>query len=737
MVAGLLQITPIGSCRIVTPLNLTAETFGFCVNRSRTYGFVHSSAEAVQMVRVMLGEIEPPVALWPYIGRGADREGTLATPHIASDLYVVEICSAKQVSIDGFYVQINYLYSAFRGFFSDTRRARGFWENAARQDQNEIDAFLRENWSQTPERSAETSVLRRIRSTAACVTDIERDVGYLMQALPETLFVTHVDAARPNGALITSRSNHIRLVEGTVRRLGGRVYNPTKAMREFGQENAIADHSKGLAHFSEPFAIHVVGEWIGAGMGDSLARSAARSRSDEKPLLDHVNRLLSTWKVEGLDTRLEWVLRKRPEWSGILEARFNLALAEGNQELASKMVRTMPVDDATRPTFERMAEEAAAGNKWAALAAIRSVAPDICRSLGLAARIRLAEAEGISPEQMHLADPDELIGAARFLAERGEFARASRLLINRHPEGCSEDISDPALYCFVNSNFETAMDMADPLDRAPSLSLAISAHLPSHRLARPSAIFRKAMLAQIRELAANTNLHEIKHIADHVGGADRVMPELPMTLGRLAYAAGDLQLAISAAQRAAVLRPNEMMPWVLLMRAANLGEDLFGIQHNARRLLDVSDDPNHPLAVEARQRLERLPSRFYRAGSRAEDVIEAIRLFRAAAVEPALTDRCERNIRALEARAAAALRQYFVGGDEDFPNKLDQTLSALGSNRAVMLTAGRYFVKQRLFERAMPFWKSLVELDPSRHEHRFQLDRCLDRVARPSERASR
>ena len=69
MVNRKFTITPLGSCRIASPSRAGVETHGIAVIRPRSYGFTHSSAEAVQQARFMVEGNSIPPDLWPLIGR--------------------------------------------------------------------------------------------------------------------------------------------------------------------------------------------------------------------------------------------------------------------------------------------------------------------------------------------------------------------------------------------------------------------------------------------------------------------------------------------------------------------------------------------------------------------------------------------------------------------------------------------------------------------------------------------
>jgi len=186
------SIAPIGSCRISTPLRLGQEDYGYALNKSRNYGYCHSPAEAVQMARFMLGKSKFPKELWPLIARGVDYDTTHRAKHAKADLYIVELSSAKEITIDGICVQLNYLTAAYRSFFENSARARHFWEHAAEGDQIAIDINL--NGAQlSPE---DIALLRRIRLNLVTEESLAENIALLRQMLPNVMFVTHVNARR-------------------------------------------------------------------------------------------------------------------------------------------------------------------------------------------------------------------------------------------------------------------------------------------------------------------------------------------------------------------------------------------------------------------------------------------------------------------------------------------------------------------------------------------------------------
>ncbi|GMM85650.1 hypothetical protein [Pseudoalteromonas sp. MTN2-4] len=271
------NISPIGSCRINTPLRITQETYGFTVCKSRSYGFTHTSAEAVQQARFMLGLYEPQPQAWPLIARGRDSEELISSPYTDSDLYVIEISSLKKLTLGDDCIQLNYLSNEFKAFFSDKERSKAYWKVVSNSDQKVVDDFLAEHWDETDEQKAEQQTLRAIRLSLMTEDEIREDIKTLIELLPRVVFITHVNARKPNGEVIASRNTLIETVKKLANELGAYVYDPTNKMLEVGQEVAIEDHSDSLAHYTEEFGQLLVKDWfdeyIKAQLFDILASS--------------------------------------------------------------------------------------------------------------------------------------------------------------------------------------------------------------------------------------------------------------------------------------------------------------------------------------------------------------------------------------------------------------------------------------------------------------------------------
>jgi len=121
------RITPIGTCRIHTPLRRAVPRYPIEMDLHRNYGFVHSSQEALQLIRFLQGEQTFPPEVAPILARDGDLDVYDGTKWDRADLHLVEISSSKLISSQGVAVQVNYIARHFADFFANADRSRAFW----------------------------------------------------------------------------------------------------------------------------------------------------------------------------------------------------------------------------------------------------------------------------------------------------------------------------------------------------------------------------------------------------------------------------------------------------------------------------------------------------------------------------------------------------------------------------------------------------------------------------------
>lgn len=355
------SIAPIGSCRIATPLRLAKKDYGFTVDHSRNYGFCHTTAEAVQLMRFMRGDLLPPAKVWPMIARGVDRDAMLAEAPPKADMYVVEISSAKRLMVGDTCIQLNYFANEYRAFFDNKARVAHFWAMGRTEDQAKIDAFLAEAWGATVEQQQESAILRQVRMTLTTEDEMRADIRTLITELPAVLFITHVDARKPNGDTIASRSSFIEAVARVVREEGGTHYNPTARMIEVGQEAAIEDFSDSLAHFTEEFSKIVFADWFDLAIGPVMDRCIARGGAPAVAdiLHPHVDAMRSKGNLDDLDARLTRLSDQMDRNLDLTLMRTRIAFGRGEPEAAYDIATQAAHSFPDQPAVLRLLGEAA------------------------------------------------------------------------------------------------------------------------------------------------------------------------------------------------------------------------------------------------------------------------------------------------------------------------------------------------------------------------------------------
>ncbi|MFQ5623475.1 MAG: hypothetical protein ACE5FS_08775 [Paracoccaceae bacterium] len=257
----MLTITPIGSCRIANPIRLGAKRYRYRVNSSRIYGYTHSSAEALQQIRYLKRAFAPIEAVRPLLMPNIDEAQNRRLLHAPSDLYFVEISSAKIAMVADTHVQWNHVARHFAAFLCDRERARKFWALASGETEEEKRRFL-----------SASRVFRRLSATDRWLLQnmtlrhcdaawLHRDIGEIVELLPRCVFVTHCNAAMANGERIPSRAAFISVLRWVLEDLGAEYFDPTEEMERFGQARALKDERGSLSHYAPEFENRLLEIW--------------------------------------------------------------------------------------------------------------------------------------------------------------------------------------------------------------------------------------------------------------------------------------------------------------------------------------------------------------------------------------------------------------------------------------------------------------------------------------------
>lgn len=308
MVNRKFTITPLGSCRIASPSRAGMETHGIAVIRPRSYGFTHSSAEAVQQARFMVEGNSIPPDLWPLIGRDNDYDKVHNTAFRPADIYLVEISSAKMLTLDNHLIQLNYTQHHFRHFFSDAGRRTRYWDLVAQGDSGELDKLLAAEWSGTAEQRQDTDLLRRIRMVLATDETLRFDLAQLRDLLGDILIVTHVNARDEAGQVLPARDKLINQVRRIATDEGFDLSDPTEVVARVGQEAAVDNESGSYAHYHPPFFSILFEDWYQRFFQPRIDRNAV-----EKNAVHALVANLNARLVQGARDEVAWRIAALPE----------------------------------------------------------------------------------------------------------------------------------------------------------------------------------------------------------------------------------------------------------------------------------------------------------------------------------------------------------------------------------------------------------------------------------------
>ncbi|MGE8637316.1 MAG: hypothetical protein ACN6PR_01655 [Achromobacter sp.] len=222
----------------------------------RNYGFVHTSAEALQQVNYLFGREHIPAELQPLIFRPNTASGFDARTHVRADIYVVELSSRKLLEVDGVPIQLNYVARRYQDFFASKARSRMFWSRALPERLAERREWLEQDSVFQRLDRQDADLLGRIVKRDMSDSEIERDMAALIAliGLEKIVFVTHVNADTPDGLPIEPRRQLIQAIKASARRLKAACYDPTALMKRYGQLRAMENDGLDLTHYTEAFS---------------------------------------------------------------------------------------------------------------------------------------------------------------------------------------------------------------------------------------------------------------------------------------------------------------------------------------------------------------------------------------------------------------------------------------------------------------------------------------------------
>jgi tetratricopeptide (TPR) repeat protein len=168
---------------------------------------------------------------------------------------------------------------------------------------------------------------------------IKQDMTEIVERLgrDSVLFMTHVNAATPDGSTIPAREQVIRWVQLAAQQLDVGCFDPTDTMREFGQERAMENGGLDLTHFTPIFSDRVYAE---------LHREHVSRLFDAEPelfgqqdagarqqmLADNLDAMMQFDDFLAGSRKLYEALRKTPEASPLIQLRGKMLAKIGDYD---------------------------------------------------------------------------------------------------------------------------------------------------------------------------------------------------------------------------------------------------------------------------------------------------------------------------------------------------------------------------------------------------------------------
>ncbi|MBY6164158.1 hypothetical protein KUV73_25005 [Mameliella alba] len=657
-------LTPIGSCRITAPLRLGEAAHGVRLNLSRCYGYCHSPAEAVQMARFMRGDITISEDIWPLVSRARQPATLAAQRHQPSDLYVIELASAKELKIDGLSIQLNYLRSNYPDFFADPDRVQAFWELTAGEDRKAVEAFLNEVWSTTAEQRHAGAVLARVRLDHVTRESLRRDIQALSQILPDLIIVSHVDACKPDGSPIRSRSKFITMVSEEVRRAGLDFFDPTELMVEFGQPGAIEDDSTSLAHFTPEFSAAIMGEWMRRFVAPRMEVFDGNDARRGNMLRGQIDAACAAGEFAKATTRLAAGSPLKPS---VLQAQvqaqetflrsmkplispderaglFRKAGALGLFDLAYQLAFGTGSKIADLSTYD-LVEVALLAESHGEIEVAEALAlvafggdPRARRPMALLRQLVLRHKrdlfEALSPDDLArlqnsfssmelLAALNEsqppvktlVAGTMRAttlaplvaeLASQSGLGKAAAIVAHWRTQQKGARLRGAELVTLMDHWVQQSIATKVPLKRVQRLS-ALRLADPRHKAVRAALRDAKTdLVTRFRAAGKGKDLPALMALSKEVATLDVPLPEYDLWCARLHYEIDDFKRAIDFGQRAAEGAPAKINVWVLLMRAGVKSDNPLVARRALEQVIELASEGNAKLKTEAEETRQKL-----------------------------------------------------------------------------------------------------------------------------------
>lgn len=501
-----LVITPIGTCRIHTPIKRARSRYPIDVDLRRNYGFVHTSDEALQLLKFLQGEKSFDGDVTPLVFRNLDPKQFEAEVWEPSDLHIIEISSSKRISFGATAVQGNYVQHHFPDFFASRDRARTYWNLVKRGHRADLLEFLEREATFRMLDQQDRRLLSGLAMDQQSYKSIAADMGEIAERLgrERVLFVTHVNALTEDGSLIPTRERLIRWVTMAAAQLEVPVFDPTTVVEEFGQEEALEKGGTDSTHYTLPFSDRIYDELHRMHVQTRLSAEVAAGGQDQQlgMLAAQLESSLQRGDFFETSRRIHQAASDAPDSLPLIELRGMVRARVGDfpgalADLSRRDDESMLSQGARIALLDALAHlgqnERALGIAEALLndeiesAAVYHAAAIAAEGLGKSAQAARYFKEAFRRNRRDLATA---LHALELLAEHGDPAEGSEwrkeLLANIGPAASgSFELAAWALRAFDEELFSAAISQVASSDKGGTVDLAedvLEARLP-HALA--------------------------------------------------------------------------------------------------------------------------------------------------------------------------------------------------------------------------------------------------------------
>lgn len=244
------KITVFGSQRVKVPVQILADTGRVILKQKHSVTPINSTSEFFQQISAMLGMLDIPTRLRPFLNVPSATNGWLSEhdPVVSfqkmysdTDIFVVEISSSQSLHFKSFYLDHSRLFSFL---VSDSQTEKDWWNLSIQSGKNQTDLY---NFSSASPLQGELA--RGLQFSNQDIEEITRDLRRIKAFVQKAvIFVCHFDtdyrgSSIPQRRLVVDATRRVSIDEGVT------VFDPTAEVISFGVDEALSD----LNHYKPNF----------------------------------------------------------------------------------------------------------------------------------------------------------------------------------------------------------------------------------------------------------------------------------------------------------------------------------------------------------------------------------------------------------------------------------------------------------------------------------------------------